>query len=198
MKKILAIGLLLLILSAAVAGCMGYEPDPMPEPTTIPATTEETHAVTLEPMDGYTMLQTVYLMTARNDCAASELVEILNSSGLYYTDTKLPHAWYFTIADAAPVSEQYGAKVFEGDSIEISMESDEQRNYWMESNDYYFHEKNVKSVYTYDRGYSDAAAATATEEIWFVNNNEKSAYSYSGCECETVQQSLDMGIAFEK
>lgn len=198
MKKILAIGLLLLVLSAAVASCIGYEPEPMPEPTTPPTTIETTHAVTLEPLDGYTMLQTVYLMTARNSCTASELIEILNSSGLYYTDTKLPHAWYFTIADAAPVSEQYDSKVFDGDSIEISMDPDEQRTYWMESNAYYFHGKNVKSVYTYDRGYSDAAAATATEEIWFVNNNEKSAYSYSGCECETVQQSLDMGIAFEK
>lgn len=197
MKKILAIGLLLLILSAAVASCMGYEPDPMPEPTTIPATTEETHTVTLEPMDGYTMLQTVYLMMDK-DWTEEEVFSLLDSSGLYYKHSYSGNGLLFIDVSTEPRSRKDEIELWADDYIEILLKRVDGKVYLVEHSEYNFVKKDVSCLYAFDRGYTEKDAANATEAFWFIDHSgikHGTIYDSTSTELSNRKETMDMGIA---
>lgn len=197
MKKLLAIGLLLFVLSAVVASCLGYEPEQMPEPTTIPETTEETHAVTLEPMEGYTMLQTVYLMMDK-DWTEEEVFSLLDSSGLYYEHNYSGNGWLFIDVSTGPRSRKDGMELWDDDYIEITLNRVDGKVHLVENSKYTFARKDVKCLYAFDRGYTKEDAANATEAFWFIDYSgikHGTIYDRTSTELSNRKETMDMGIA---
>lgn len=199
MKKLIPIIVLALTLSACsrtIGESPTTEAEILKETETFEAT-EAVPVVTLEPLDGYTMLQTVFLSIDK-DTTADDISNLVEASGLYSYALKISTHWYYEIAEHEPSEKFYGTNIYDGDSIEIDLYSHYGGEFLVEHSEYQFKENDSKAVYSFDRGYTEESANNAREGICFrAYDGSKSIYQQPVVACESLKEALDLGISYD-
>lgn len=200
MKKIVPIIILVLILGSCFRRSNDSPKTEVTPVETTVKTTEVSEAIEVEPLDpldGYSMLQTVFLSIDK-DTTADDLSEIVQASGMYFYVLKIGTHWYYEISEQEPTEKSYGSNIYDGDSIEIDLYSHDGGEHLVEHSEYHFKLKDAKAIYSFDRGYTEEMANNAKEGIYFrMYDGSKSIYQQPVIDCETLKEALDLGIAYD-
>ena len=151
----------------------------------------ESETAPLETIGNYDMLQTVYCMINK-DMSHTDVIDLLDKTGLYYDDQSYGlDRWTIEVSFSEPIDSTYGANIYGADHIEISID-----NNLVDLTEYFFHEKNVKALYSQDIGYTGEDEENATEEFVFVDLNDKQSYAYANEKVSSREEALDLGISY--